>query len=286
MNKLSKKAILVHCHICQWSGSKRSPRESQELCSKKGAANDAATVIVNYIPKEKMAELRTKGNKVRNIFFRWTRPWLDGGIRILAMGNMNKYDEQMQEAIDDYNECANRWVKEIYPVILQNMPTRLAQLLRSVNQRMPSQLELLSKFKIEHSKFPIPDADDILISGDSGTKLKQQVSDSIAAASKRTMIDIWTELAGLVENVQDKLKEPDKKFKNSLIQNLQTFCERIKNENYTGDKKLEGMRQTVLNKIASIDPQDLRENKLYRKGTSLKAGAILDSIRKIDLDLE
>jgi hypothetical protein len=284
MTKLRDKAILVHCHISQWTGSKRSQKESQELCSKKGAADDAATVIVNYVPKETLAELRTKGNRIRATFFKWTRPWLDGGIRILALANMPKYDKEMQEAIDSYNKCASRWVKEKYPTILSKMPARLAALLD--NQRMPSQMELLSKFRIEHSKFPVPDADDILLSGEGGQELKKQVSQSINESAKKSMLDIWTELAGLIEKVQERLRDPDKKFKDSLIKNLKTFCERVPNENFTDDTQLENIRQTVIKKLGSIDPQDLRDNKLYRKGASLKAGEILKSIRNIDLDLE
>ena len=284
MAKLRDKAILVHCRICQWSGSKRSQKESEELCNKKGAAEDAATVIINFVPKESLADLRKKGSKIRSTFFKWSRPWLDGGIRILALSKMNKYDESMQQAIAEYNKCASQWVNEQYPTLLQKMPDRLAKLLPE--QPMPTQLELLRKFQIQHSKFPVPDADDILVGGEGSETLKQEVSRSIAESTKRTMVDIWSEMAKLIQDVQDRLSDPDKKFKNSLIKNLQAFCERITDENYADDQKLEELRQTVLKKLASIDPQDLRENKLFRKGTSLKAGAVLETIRQIDLDLE
>jgi hypothetical protein len=278
--KLKDKAILTHCRICLWTGSKASQKESRELCNKKGAAIDAATVIVNYVPKETLKDLRTKAGRIRSTFFRWTRPYLDGGVRILALANMKKHDDAMKEAIDDYNECANKWVKNEYPKIIANMPKRLADLLD--NKRMPTPIELLSKFRIEHSKFPVPDVDDFV--GDA--ELKAEVKRSIKEATQKSMVDIWGELSELIGKVQERLSDPDKKFKDSLIKNLTSFCERISNENFTEDEQLDNIRQTVMKKLANIDPQDLRENKLYRKGASLKAGEILKSIRKIDLDME
>lgn len=284
MAKLSERAVLIHVRIRHWNGSKRNPKVSDELCTEKGAAQDAATVIVNYIPKDKLVSLHRKANKIRGIFVKWSRPWLDGGIRIIALRNLPKYDKEMKEAIDDYNETANRWVKEKYPKILKCMPDRLAKLLD--DQPMPSPLEVLNKFRIQTNKFPVPDASDILISGEEGTLLRKEVSSSINATLQKTMLDVWNELTTLINRIQERLSDPNKKFKDSLIKNLQAFCERIPTENFTDDEQLETIRKEVLKKLAEVDPQDLRENPKYRKAKANKAKDILSSIRKIDLDLE
>ena len=284
MIKLNERAMLVHLSISQWSGSKINSKTSRELCSMKGAKSDAATVVINYIPKDQLQPLRQKANQIRRIHNVWTRPWLDGGIRIIARKNIPIYDSRMKEAIDSYNKEANRWVKFVYPKILEKMPARLANLLD--NQPMPSQLELQRKLSVRTGKYPVPNENDITIGGKEGEQLKKEVAESIQATLKQSMIDIWSELMSLVGKVQERLSDPDKKFKDSLIKNLAEFCERIKNENFTDDPQLENMRLEVIKKLAETDPQDLRENKMYRKAKAKKAGAILDSIRKIDLDLE
>ena len=116
--------------------------------------------------------------------------------------------------------------------------------------------------------------------------LKKEVAKSIASTTKQAMVDVWLELSNLITKVKERLSDPDKIFKDSLIKNLQDFCERAKDENYTNDEKLEEIRQNVLKTLASVDPQDLRENRNYRKAKAKTANCILESIRKIDLDLE
>lgn len=281
---LRDRAILVHCRISQWNGSKRNQKESEELCNRKGASEDAATVIINYIPKATLKSLRAKANRVRSTFMEWTRPWLDGGVRILARENLPKYDEAIEKAISDYNTYASRWIRDTYPTILQQMPKRLSRLLD--NHPMPTAIQLLSRFQIQHSKFPVPDANDIQNDKGENNTLKQQVTDSIRKATKRTVVDIWVELTTLISKVKESLGNPDKTFKDSLIKNLQTFCERIPTENFNDDTQLEEARQNIIKQLASIDPQDLRENKSLRKSASQKATEILQSIRKIDLDLD
>lgn len=295
MSNLSERAMLTYLRICRWNGSRQNADVAAELCRDKGAEDDAATVVINYVPREKLRTLKKKASRVHHVWTKWSRPWMDGGTRIISNHNLSLFRKELDEAIAAYDAEAQRWIAEEYPTILEQMPARLASLLDG--RQMPTASELLSRFRIVSRMFPVPSQkalEDFRLEGEGSEEVKKQMLADLNQGLKEqtfaAMTEVWDEFRTLVGRVQDRLSDPENKFKDSLIENLRAFCERLPSDNFSDDPRLEQIRQEVI-KSLDVDPQDLRDNPMFRKGIAKKAAVIAEKItttakaRKINLDL-
>jgi len=281
---LSQKAVLIHLRVCRWNGTKRDPKQTDKVCEDLGVDEDAGFWVTNFIPPNKLDSLKTRANNVRSVWLRFTRPWLDGGTRILPLKKKPEYDKEIGEAISSYNTEAVRWVTDDYPAIVQQMPKRLKSLLDG--RQMPSGDELLRKFQIKVSTIQIARTSDL--KDGPLADIVQEIEKSLKATASEAIASIYNQLSELVAKIHKKLEDPKGKFKDSLINNLRTFCEELPDWNLTDDTSLEDLRKVVVEKFGDVDPQDLRDNPIFRKGMAKAAQAMADRIngvRKIDLDL-
>lgn len=283
---LSDKAILVHLRVCRWTGTKQDPNVTEEVCKNKEAAQDAGVWVTYFIPPGKLKDLKSKANRVRSVWMQHTRPWLDGGVRVLRTAYADKFMTEIKEAIAQYDAEAKRWLEQEYPTILAEMPERLKKLLDGGS--MPTVEQLSRKFRIELNLMPLPNA----AQDWRGQMADDEISKQMRESQKRMLAtmeqDLWRELGILITRVRERLSDPGKKFKDSLIANLRTFCETLPSWNLTEDTVLEQTRKNILEQIGSVDPEDLRENPNLRRSVANKAASALESfkLRKIDLDME
>lgn len=281
---LSQKAILIHLRVCRWDGTKRDHKQTEKVCDDLGVDEDAGFWVTNFIPPGKLDSLKAKAHNVRAIWLRYTRPWLDGGTRILPLTKKAAYDQEISAAIAAYDAEAVRWVTEEYPVILEQMPDRLKTLLNG--RTMPSGTELLQKFRVQVTYMQLARISDL--QGGPLEGMAKEIEASLKQTASEAMASIYGQLGSLIAKIQKRLGDPKAKFKDSLIKNLRTFLEDLPNWNLTEDTQLEDLRKEIVDKFGNVDPQDLRENEMFRKGAAKKAAALADKIngaRKINLDL-
>jgi hypothetical protein len=92
------------------------------------------------------------------------------------------------------------------------------------------------------------------------------------------MEDCWTRLHGVVSSMAERLSDPEKIFRDSLVENVVELVDLLPRLNLTGDSRLEDMRQVVAKKLTRHDPQTLRENQHVRKETAKAAEDILQAM--------
>ena len=292
--KINEKAMLVHLRISMWTGSHKDGAVTQKVCNEFGVAKDAGTWWTHYVPPEELEGIKSAAGSVRNTWIKWTMPWLDGGVRIVPSGKYNAYLTAIQEAIKEYNKACDAFLLR-YPAILEASPERLKSLKDGKN--MPSVDELRNRFGVTHDIFPMPSTEDFRLQGVSEgdtEKIKEQMEESLKLAFDETLTYVWQSLLNLLEKVDKVMSEPNKKFKDSLIKNLEKFIDDLPSLNIVDDPGLEETRKKIIKQFMGIDPQDLRESDVLRKGIAKQAKAAITEItarignvgRKIDLDIE
>ena len=123
--------------------------------------------------------------------------------------------------------------------------------------------------------------------GEQQLKTVQAGADAaIARLSKSAVADIYRKITAMLERIVTTLDKKDAKFKNSLINNLKDLCEMIPVLNINDDPELERIRKTCTAQLTKASCDSLREDEQYRQQTADKAKKILESVRKIDLDIE
>lgn len=280
-DKLRERAMLMHVRISMWLPAKKNDRVSRRTCRENEASEDAGEFRTFFIPKAELAPILTAANKVRNTWMRWTLPWMDGGIRIIPTFRLEPAQAAIQAEINSFNELVEEFITNKYPNLAATADKRLGKL--TDGERMPPAEIARRKFGIKIDLLPIPRAEDSRIAG-----LEQQIEESLHAMMQRSMADVWDKLIVLVAKIQKTLDDPDKKFKNSLIKNLKEFCRLAPQLNLTESTSLDNMRNMAMKELASVDPDDLRDNGMIRKAVAKKAGEVLkqmNNTRKFDLDL-
>ena len=278
-NKLTEKAMLLHLTINNYGGSKKDKTITTTVCLENQAKSDAGSWWTKMIPKNELDPISAASMKCRNTVTKFTLPWMDGGFRILPSARFLDYSKEMRDNVTNYDKAVNNFIQR-YPEIVKNASKRLGKLMQ--NQDLLSVSEMKSKFRIKVDILPMPTADDFRIElGDAeANEVKEQVEQSINGALQNSMADVWRQLSEMVTKIETTLKDPKKKFKNSLISNLVDFCKIMPSLNLTDDDELKDLRKAVMDKLTKLQPDVLRDNKTERKAASIKAKEMLQRIAK------
>jgi hypothetical protein len=282
-NNLSERAMLVRLKCHTLGTSRQDKGVTEETTTRKGAAPDAGKWTTHIIPRDSMGAIRKALDRIRAINYTYTLPWLGDGTRILPSRLYDGYMAKAQAAIDDFNQSVVNWLRDEYPQLRESASRRLAGLMTGEIQ-LPTVEEARRRFSIEHYVFPLPNTNDFRCA--IGSDQKKATQDAIDRLVKTSVSDIYKKLGELVERIVKQTAAKKGKIYDSLINNLKELVELIPALNINDDPELEALRKDCADQLASIDPADLRKNKRLRKATADKATHILESIRKIDLDIE
>lgn len=273
-SKLSEKAMLVHLRISLWSGRKKDRNVTSEVLTRKKAKEDCGAWWSYLIPQREIVKIHTAQLRVRIEFHKLTLPWFDGGVRILPADMFLEYTSRMRKVVKEFNEVIDEFLKH-YPQYVREAKERLGDLFDG--QKLPSKEDVQNRFRVHQDIIPVPSSDDfrVNLNNEEVKKIKEQMDKSLRNLTEKAMGDLWVRFSELIEKIQTTLNQSDKKFKNSLIINLQDFCKLIPKMNITNDASLEEMRNEVLKTLASLDSDVLRGNKQERSKAAKKAKNIL-----------
>lgn len=285
---INERAMLIYLRVHMWSADQLSDKLSEKLCNDEGVEQDAVSVIIHTLPKAALDPIRTARNRVRALWLKASLPYMDGGIRIIPIGKLEKFKTEVDAAITDYNNVVKGFLEIDYPRLCEQHAERIKKLLQG--QAMPSSKELSYRFQVSIRYIPLPRREDIRygsISADTNTALISQFDSGQNELLRQSMLTIWRLMAKMLGKISETLSNTNKVFRDSLIDNLKAFCVDIPLLNLTDDKELEDTRNAVMNSIASLDADDLRDNVIMRKSVAKKAQALLEGVnRKINLELE
>ncbi len=262
--RLSQKAMLTQLSFSVWTGRVKDNRVSSEVTTRKNADKDSGTWWTYLIPHSSMKNINTAYGKCKATHNRYTLPWRDGGYRILPTAMFMKYSKAMREVKTNFDEAVEQFIKD-YPTYQANAHKRLGKLLD--HKTLPTVAEIRGRFGVYQEIFPLPSSTDFRVdlAEEDVKEIRREMKTSIDITIQKAMGTIWHQLIELVEKIETTLSKPKKTFKNSLIKNLTSFCELIPELNLTDDSKLNNIRKEVIEKLANLKPDDLRDNKRARK---------------------
>ena len=277
-NNLSEKAMLVSVNFSFWTGKTKDSKVTAEVIVTKKSARDAGAWLTNLVSKSDLGNVESARSKVRETHYRYSLPWMDGGLRILPSAMFMKYREEMSKAIAEHDKALAAFLRE-YPAIVKRAKKRLGSLLEG--KTLPSVSEVKRKFAIRQDILPIPAMGDFRceLSGDEADEIRKNVAKSIESMTERAVANIWEQFTTLIEKIEKTMKDPKKVFRDTLISNLTDFCELIPKMNLTNDNKLETLRKEAIAKLAELKPIDLRESKADRKKAHKSAKEILTKMK-------
>lgn len=271
---LTTRAMLANLSVGVWEGRKKDKETSEEVVDEKGAQKDAAAVWVRTIAPSALKDIGRAVSRGRGLHFRYTLAWDDKGPRILPAAMFMDYSAEMRKLGETFQAAVDAFLAE-YPVLVDQAGERLGHL--ADNVQFPTVQELRRKFYWRVGISPLPDAADFRVDlGEDVTEtVKREIEEQANASMNTAMMELFDRLHKAVSKMAERLGDADAIVRDSLVENLADLCELLPKMNVTGDPRLTAMRDEVMKKLTSQEPEALRKNKTVRADTAKAAQDIL-----------
>ena len=140
---------------------------------------------------------------------------------------------------------------------------------------------LQEKFGFTTEMQPVPCGEDFRIdcSEDELNEMRSQVDSRVAEATDAARKDLWRRLKEPVANMVERLKDPDSKFRDSLVGNIRDIVALIPALNVTQDQDLDTFSTQIQRELSVYGPDTLRDDKITRAQVAAKADAILAKMK-------
>lgn len=286
---LAGKALLASVTVRGWSARKLDKSASDRTNRDHGAADDASRVNKLLVNRESLAELVAISNKVRELFYRLTLPWMDTGVRLLPAAHYLEFANGMRDLDRKHGAAVARFL-DSYPTLRADARARLGDMFNESDY--PSESNIRRRF---YCGFTISEmsrgaSDDFRLSlGDAGAAI---VAADLESSLRRTVqtatADIFQRVADAVRRVAETLPafapaaadgsaKASGVFRDSLVTNLRELVATLPALNVFDDSRVAEIG-AKLAELAKPEPDALRENADLRTETANAAAAILATV--------
>ncbi|MEW5804856.1 MAG: hypothetical protein AB1847_22445 [bacterium] len=274
---IQEKAMLITLHISQWFARKYDKKISKEVAERYETSEDAGRYNKVLIARDEIKKIQAIATEIRLFHYEQTLPWGDNGERILPNTNYLYYTRKMGEYKDKFDAAVDRFC-ENYPVLIEEAKRRLNGMFDPKDYPDPSKIGL--KYKVETVINPIPDGHDFRVDlqSEEVNRIQEEIETRVSKAVDRAHQDLWQRLYDTVSHMADKLSDTDAIFRNTLVGNMVDLCELLPRLKLIDDPGMDKIRNEVIEKLCSKNPQVLREDSKERQETAEAAKNILGAI--------
>jgi hypothetical protein len=258
---LNLRVILVGLEIHGWVARKYDRKISHDIAEQHSATKDAGRFNKHLLPGEAEAyeAVHKKGRELRSFYYENTLPWSKDGHRILPTKNYEAFSEGVRRFKREYANLAEQFIRT-YPLLKEDAKILLNGMFRESDYPRPE--DMRGRFSIRLETLPFPDSGDFRVS--LGEKEVMRIREQIEARVKQEINaanqDLWSRLKTAVDNMVLRLSDPDGKFKDSLVGNLENIVALIPKLNFTEDANLNEMRDRCEGSLIGVDAETLRTN--------------------------
>lgn len=271
---VKERAMLVALSISVWTARCYDRKISEKVAKEHNTATDVGRYNKKLLNKAKSYEAIVQhAGDTRKWHYANTLPWSDTGSRILTSMNFLPYSEEYRRRKEKLDDLRSVFVLE-YPTLKKDSKALLNGLY--IESDYPMDHEIGERFSMGMSIFPLPSGEDFRVNlGDAEVAMiRRRIEEQTQAAQVVAMRDLWGRLHEGVSKLVQRLGDPDAVFRDTLITNLRDLCSLLPRLNLTDDLELENTRLAVEEKLASYDPQALREDAGVRATVAAEAAKI------------
>ena len=284
---LSRKAVLVAVNISQWTARKLDKKVTDETNQRHNATKDAGRYNKLLIEKRHLEELQGLVSKARSLHYKMTRPWADEGPRILANVLFSKFSDEFRTLKREFAIAADRFA-DAYPSFIEERERSLNGLFNASDY--PAASEIRSKFNLDLTVLPFPDADDFRSDLDDDTveEIRTQLRSTSASVVDNAMKHTAQQIIDTVGRMATKLAEykasggkgdpAEGVFRDSLVENVRELAELLPAFNLTEDPNLDAITTRIQKELCAEDAKELRENDVVRAGVQKSADEIVAAV--------
>jgi len=275
MTTISTQAMLASPSIRTWSARRYDATATATVAKEHHNEKDMGRYnkCLIDVKADSFVRISKIANEVRTWIYEHSLPWTQTGARILpaamyldfnseVLKYRRKFDDAVETFLDEYDDlkaAAKKALNGLYN-----------------EEDYPAPGELRAKYGIEVVYFPVPSANDFRVemSEREVDRIRRQITQSVEQATADAMRDLWERLHDSVVKMAAALKDPNRRFHDSLVGNVIDIVSILPKLNMTDDPDLIRMTQEVRESLTKVSPQTLRDDADVRAEQAKRADKI------------
>jgi len=259
--------------------SKIDQKETQQTNDKHGT-NKVAKVTLKLMDDPLWGEIITLAHKIENFHKQNTLPY-KRGIELLSIRNYSYYMTEMGKMIRELQTKQEEFVEPShYTQVVANQISRMKTLYKTSD--FPAAWELKQKLYIVHKMEPLSKLDgfyeifdDTEMAKELAEKMAQDQTDSMSETQKAN----WNRLYEVTGKLVEVLKDSDRRIYKNHFDNIKEMADLVVRLSPVDDQTLTDISNELKNKVANIDPDDLKYDPENRKKVAETTESILDKMK-------
>lgn len=274
------KAMLINVSVGKPDFRKYDKTATQVVAEKYDVKMDVGRYNKSLIDRAPLKPIEQAAGRIRGYFYNNTYPYMDEGPRLLATMDFPKFSEKLRELINEYNTLVESFIKK-YPEYYAEAQKTHKGLFNAAELPDPNNpTALRNKFYVSVSILPIPEKGKDLrleLQEEEKEEIKKIMEENFKKSEENFTRALWEDLYKAISHMVERLSDPDKEFKNSLVGNIMKLCETLPKLNLTKNPELDDMVREVESKLR-VSPDTLRANKKFRASIAKQADDLLKNI--------
>lgn len=276
-NDNATNAMLVDVRISSWTARKQDKRVATDAARQHNIANHMGTYYKSLVDSPELREVNRLVGAARDVHYKWTLPWLDSGPRVLPAKAFFEYTQELNEMRTAFEAAAAAFIAA-YPQRRQDVRQLLGAAYNEADY--PSTEQVANKFAFHINIAPLPLGSDFRCDvGEAQVEaIRKEITDTTNQAIESAVASLYSRMATVVQAFTERLGDPDRVFRDSLVDNAKELVAILPQLNVTGNPEIEAMAQRIRDCLCQYDPNTLRRNPAARAETYQHAAAINDDL--------
>jgi hypothetical protein len=282
MSGIARSSLLVDLSISMYSGRKQDTSTRDEVTASKGAKSKRAASVYKslFADCKELDDITKFQARLRQQHYKYTKPWLDSGVRMLPATLLQQYQDVMYDYEQEFDALVSKFLDK-YDTLVAAAAFQLGGLFDRAEY--PLRSEVRRKFSFNLTYTPMPTSGDFRLDIETETQaaLAAEYEKSMQAMAERAARDSWDKLHVVLSRLAKQLAprgedgKPGKIY-DSLLGNAYELCELLRHFNVTGDVALESMRKQLMDIMEGVNTEALRKEVDTRAVVHKKVQELLD----------
>lgn len=265
LSGIARSSLLVDLSLSVYSGRKQDNATRDEVTAGKGAKSKRAASVYKslFADCKELDDISKFQAQLRQAHYKYTKPWLDSGVRLLPATLLQQYEDVMYDHEKEFWELVDKFLDK-YDVLVAAAAFQLGALFDRNEYPLRSQVK--NKFAFRLTVTPMPTAGDFRLDIENETQaaLAARYEKSMEAMAQEAARDSWDKLHGVLSRMAKQLAprgedgKPGKIY-DSLLGNAYELCELLQHFNVTRDPAMEAMRKQLLDVMEGVNTEALRK---------------------------
>lgn len=279
-DSVNNKALLVALSSSSAKTRAQDKQAAAVAINEAGADSDVGRFYKDLYPKAYTKPIRQAYNAVYKAITDNTLPYV-GSLRILPLANYDNFLTAVNTPKQAHTEAVDALCR-VYSELLQQAPRRLGKLYRAAD--FPPVELFREKFSLSVDLLPLPAVTDYSavfgLSDVERKRIEKQAADNAAASLHDAARDAFNRLYAVVQEFGQTMRDENKIFRDSKVENIARLLDVLPRLNLTGDSELTA-RINEARRLIRYQPAQLRENKQARAMVADEADEILAKMASI-----